>query len=427
MSGHFFTGGARPGVRSLAAGLAIGAACLPGGASASTLTTIYSFLPGIADGVNASGPLLAAPDGSLYGATQYGGTVSATGACMRGCGTIFKLTPIPKKTTYAKTVIHKFTATHGFGPIGQIVMAADGSLYGALSESAYNAPTGLAAGTGTIFHLVPPTSPTGSWTESVIYALPSTSSTTYVPLSTPEGVVADSQGRLYVVAVNGGPPDQSGNPGGGGIFALTPPATAGGAWGYQLLHVFHGPAEYVPNADLTVDSAGWVYGSSAYNGANGAGAGYVFRVALTPKVSYNVLTTVHSTQGFGNPTGSVTPGPGGVLYGTAAGNFIPSVSGVAYSLTPPVAPATNWALKVLHSFGAGQGAGVSLCVDPSSVLFGGGSSFYTLAPPTGTAQTWKLADLQQLGSGASPYQRMVRDSSGAFYWPSGQQIFKFQP
>src|SRR5277367_2531955 len=96
---------ARSRKRTLAArlcfGVGIGAGCLtallPHGASASTYTNIYTFKAGIADGVEAGGPLLPTADGSIYGVTQYGGTVAATVPCNMTCGTVFKLTPIAGK------------------------------------------------------------------------------------------------------------------------------------------------------------------------------------------------------------------------------------------------------------------------------------------------------------------------------------------
>src|SRR5215472_11019457 len=63
-----------------------------------TLTTLYSFCPqgDCADGDDPLAGLVQANNGNFYGTTGFGGV---SGACVSGCGTVFKITPSGKLTT----------------------------------------------------------------------------------------------------------------------------------------------------------------------------------------------------------------------------------------------------------------------------------------------------------------------------------------
>src|SRR5208283_4528962 len=75
------------------------------------LRTLYSFTWGSSGGANPQ-VVAIAPDGSLYGTTQYGGI----GVCFEGwgCGTVFQLTVPPESpknvlAPWDEVVIHSFT------------------------------------------------------------------------------------------------------------------------------------------------------------------------------------------------------------------------------------------------------------------------------------------------------------------------------
>jgi hypothetical protein len=116
---------------------------------AGSLTTLYTFcsLPNCADGDFPSG-LIQATDGNFYGVTQYGGTSdSGTNDCGTFCGTVFELTSTGKLTT-----LHSFSGNDGEHPVGGLIQATNGLLYGTAADGGdftCNPPKGC----GTIFSL----------------------------------------------------------------------------------------------------------------------------------------------------------------------------------------------------------------------------------------------------------------------------------
>jgi len=126
-----------------------------------TLTTLYTFGTTPTDGVVPGAGLIQANDGNLYGTTTSGGM----GGCLNlektmtaGCGTIFRIAPSGSYTTLyrfgANFQPSNQTSSDGATPLGPLIQASDGNLYGTTS----------AAGTyrdGTVFRfsLVSPDTP----------------------------------------------------------------------------------------------------------------------------------------------------------------------------------------------------------------------------------------------------------------------------
>jgi uncharacterized repeat protein (TIGR03803 family) len=101
-------------------------------ASTGPPTTLHSFSG--PDGAAPQGTLTQGTDGNFYGTTGGGGT--------EGYGTVFKLTPKGTLTT-----LHSFlNSTDGSAPVGGLVQATDGNLYGVASG-------GGLYGYGTIFEI----------------------------------------------------------------------------------------------------------------------------------------------------------------------------------------------------------------------------------------------------------------------------------
>lgn len=86
-----------------------------------TLTTLYSFcsLANCSDGYGPQAGLVQATDGNFYGTNHWGGT--------DGDGTVFRITP-----GGSLTILHSFTGYphDGANPIGGLIQATDGNLYG---------------------------------------------------------------------------------------------------------------------------------------------------------------------------------------------------------------------------------------------------------------------------------------------------------
>jgi uncharacterized repeat protein (TIGR03803 family) len=80
----------------------------------------------------------------------------------------------------------------------------------------------------------------------------------------------DAQGNLYGVTIDGGRYGQ------GSVFQLT---RSGGGWSYRNLYDFMGGDDgSQPFGSVTVDSAGTIYGTTAYGGHFGEGTVWM----LTP-------------------------------------------------------------------------------------------------------------------------------------------------
>lgn len=100
---------------------------------------IYNF-SGYNDGAGPLGSLIQASDGNLYGVTQYYGVQPLTHF---GFGTIFQLAPHGQLSTLVL-----FTGPNGAFPKQGLIQASDGNLYGTTAGGAYSP--------GTIFRLPAP-------------------------------------------------------------------------------------------------------------------------------------------------------------------------------------------------------------------------------------------------------------------------------
>jgi uncharacterized repeat protein (TIGR03803 family) len=159
---------------------------------------LHAFDSGSAgnDGYAPIGTLVRAPDGLLYGTTSAGGTV---GGYPGSQGTIYRISDDGQLA-----IVHTFTGADGSQPYGGLVVAADGHLYGTASQG------GL--GAGTIFRL------NADNTVATIFAFPadaSQGSGVAAPL------VQDASGTFYG-STNRGGFGAVPNAGGGTIFQLTP-------------------------------------------------------------------------------------------------------------------------------------------------------------------------------------------------------------
>ncbi|WP_129781749.1 choice-of-anchor tandem repeat GloVer-containing protein [Peristeroidobacter soli] len=94
----------------------------------SSRTTLYSFGANAGDGSHPVGTLLQANDGALYGLTSQGGSA--------GAGTLFRVT-----LDGNESIVHSFTDA----PMGSLVQAGDGTIYGMA--------TGGTTGEGMVFQL----------------------------------------------------------------------------------------------------------------------------------------------------------------------------------------------------------------------------------------------------------------------------------
>ncbi len=227
--------------------------------STSTYTKLKDF--DSTNGYFASGSLVQASDGKLYGMTN--------GARSESVGAIFSFDL--SSSTYTK--LKDFDNTNGAVPLGSLIQASDGKLYGMTERGGTN-------NAGVIFSFDPSVS-------------------TYIKLkdfdgtngSTPVGsLVQASDGKLYGMTVNGGSSDV------GVIFSFDPSAST-----YTKLKDFDNTNGAFPLGSLMQASDGKLYGMAANGGSNLAGVIFSF----DPSASvYTKLQDFNVTNGADPSFGS---------------------------------------------------------------------------------------------------------------------------
>jgi uncharacterized repeat protein (TIGR03803 family) len=321
------------------------------------------------DGANGYNPeqlITIAPDGTLYGTAQWGGSGDCHDSAP-GCGTIFRLQP---PATFCRSVTCPWTVTAlhqflgrpsdgAFPEIGSMAMDSAGNLYGTTwSGGLYQE--------GIVYELSP--TPNG-WTMSVLYNFSGPDG------SYPEGgVVLDSAGNLYGVTQQGGILNCDEAPAGcGAVYQLTPTASG---WTEHVLHGFNAETDGAfPTGNLVIDSSGNVYGETESYGPNSGGTVW----ELSPGnggETFSVLYSFPDGPGSG-PFGGLLLDNAGNLYGTTINDGAHQYGSV-FKLSPS---ANGWNYTDLHDFTGGSDGGLpytSVSMDSAGNLFGvtevGGSS-----------------------------------------------------
>jgi uncharacterized repeat protein (TIGR03803 family) len=238
--------------------------------------------------------------GNLYGATSGGGGSGHQGV-------VFELSPTAQGQ-WTETPLYSFArnGSDGFYPDGTLVFDSKGNLYG-------TTVFGGSGNWGTVFELTPDGK--GGWTETVLHTFE------YKDGANPyAGLVFDAAGNLYGVAPSGGNQSCAGDC--GTVFSLT--LAQQGEWSYKGIHFFDGKNGGGPEGGLIFDTAGNLYGTTTAGGAysgcfNGGTCGTVFE--LMPGTDGRWIEKVlHSFNGRNGsfPVGGVISDTAGNLYGTTA-------------------------------------------------------------------------------------------------------------
>ncbi len=224
------------------------------------------------------------------------------------------------------------------------------------------------------------------------------------------------------------------------VFALTIVATTTArAQTFQVIHSFQWTDGANPQAGLTIDAAGNLYGTT-FAGGSGRGYGSVFR--LRHSGSAWILDPLYRFTGGndgGYPFGRVALAADGTLYGTTSCGTLPAcksgVAGTVFHLTPaPTAPKTAlapWNESVLYSFTGGSDGEFpqgDLTFDQSGNIYGttieGGvfncsgnrcGVVYKLTPSGAGWTETVLYAVQNNGDGAYPFDGVVFDASSNLY------------
>ncbi len=357
-------------------------------------TTIHSFAN--TDGANPFASLLQANDGNFYGTTYSGGsTISATN---NGEGVVFQVTP-----SGTLTVIYNFCSqtncTDGSLPVGALIQATDGNLYGTTAGGGAN-------NRGTVFKITLG----GSLTTLYSFCNQAGCSDGSQPYA---GLVQASDGNFYGTTRFGG------TNGHGSVFSITSGGTL------TTLYSFCPQSGCLdgeqPNAALLQASDGNLYGTTLYDGAGAnGGEGTVFKIttggALTTLYSFCVQTNCADGS---TPVTGLIQASNGELYGVTQQGGANANNGTVYSIT------TGGALTTLYSFCSqngctdGQGPTGRLIQATDGNLYGttdsGGIGYGTIFNMTLGGTFTSLYSFPNPGAGSEPDAGLIQATNGDFY------------
>lgn len=293
-------------------------------------TVLHNFSSSNGDGELPYAGLLIDSQGNLYGTTELGGT--------SGEGTVFELTAASNYAT--ENILYSFSYTDGSLPYAGLIMDSNGNLFGTTSS-------GGSSGAGAVFELVA----SNNYSESVLYSFSGTGDG-YEPYG---GLVIDSNGNLYGTTLYGGL-------GYGNVFELD----AANNYAETVLHNFSYGDGSNPYGNLVLDSNNNLYGTTEIGG-NG-GYGVVYELVAASSYAETVLHNFAYDSGGAEPVAGLFRDSAGNLYGTTAYGGSSQGYGVVFKLDA----SNNFAESLLHTFSGSDGgypyAGIS--VDQSGNFYG---------------------------------------------------------
>ncbi len=224
-------------------------------------------------------------------------------------------------------------------------------------------------------------------------------------------IAFDSAGNIYGTTAFGGAE------GYGDVYQLS---RAGNGWTGTQLYSFGDPDAQFPGHNVLLDSAGNLYGTTDYGGSNGEGT--VFELARSASGwTENILFSFGALEGAGGyPVAGLIADRLGNFYGGTVGD---GVSACVFELSPS---GNGWQLTVLHSFaisGDDEGPFGNLVLDGSGNLYGttktlgmhGLGNIFKLSPSGGGWTYTDLYDFSNGGDGAYPIGDLTIDGSGNIY------------
>jgi uncharacterized repeat protein (TIGR03803 family) len=291
----------------------------PGSGGKWTESIIHSFTGG-KDGLTPLGNLIMDAAGNLYGTTSRGA---------QGGGTVFILIPGAGGKWKLK-VLHTFHGTTGGSPSAGLIFDTAGSLYGTTAE-------GGGQEAGTVFQLTPGTN--GTWTFKTIHSFNTNGHDGTTPLA---ALTLDGAGNLYGTTSAGGSQRD------GVVFQLTPGSN--GKWTETILHTFdpaNGRDGAEPVAPIIIGANGDLFGTTVTGGKNRF-YGVVFELTLNSKGNWeeSILHAFADGNDGGEPNAGLTLDADGNLYGTASSGG--AAGGVVFKET--LQTNGKWKYSIAHSF-----------------------------------------------------------------------------
>ncbi|HEY2587063.1 MAG TPA: choice-of-anchor tandem repeat GloVer-containing protein, partial [Tepidisphaeraceae bacterium] len=341
-------------------------------AGSSAITVLVSF--NNADGQQPNGGVTLDPAGNLYGTTGGGGNAFE--------GTVFEVA----SGTAAITTLATFNGANGDGPLAGVTIDPLGNLYGTTQGGGAN-------NQGTVFEVA-----RGSTTATAVASFDLATG------MTPRGGLArDASGNLYGATESGGESQD------GTVFMI-----AQGSGAVTTLAAFTGTDGAYPYGGVTLDASGNLYGTTYAGGASGYGT--VFEIAAGSS-AITTIASFNQTDGS-NPESGITLDSAGNLYGTT--NF----GGADYSGTVFEIAKGSTTITTLVSFKKTNGANPEswLTLDAVGDLYGtteaggpqvnGQGTVFEIAEGSSTITT--LASFSG-ANGGFPIGGLTPDASGNLY------------
>ncbi len=253
-------------------------------------TILYTFTGGVTDGEFPRAPLLRDAGGNIYGVTEAGGNYLCEGG---GCGIVFKI-----DTAGNESVVYAFTGgTDGHDPISGLVRDRQGNLYGTTISGGTSNCAG--EGCGTAFKI------DTSGNETILHRF-----TEGPDGGHPAGMLLlGSGGNLYGTTDSGGRVDA-----GGTVFRIDK------AGNETVLYNFTGGSDGAgPFGGLFQDAAGNFFGTTEFGGGSTqcqSGCGAVFEFDSSGRET--VLYRFTGKKDGAYPLAGVTMDAAGYIYGTAS-------------------------------------------------------------------------------------------------------------
>ncbi len=318
--------------------------------------------------------------GTIFGTTDIGGNGPCTGGA--GCGTVFALSPPSGGGSWVFNKLYDFQGGQdGSVPSAPLTVAPDGAVYGYTTGGTY----------GTVFRLLPPTSPGNSWTFQILYIFTGQTDGDLLSVYSP---LVFRHGALFGIASGGS--SACGQFGCGSVFRLTP--SSSGQWTLKTLFRFTGGDDGgKPNWIVAPDDAHPLYVSTWQ------GHGAV--VEISPAGSGQWTETVISQfmgDGDGRNPSAVVLRSDGVLFGLAYGHH----EGLVFQLTPPSPGIPEWTRTTIAAVSHNGWGPVSLAEGPMGSLIGAiegdfdffAGSVFQLTPPA-SGDTWNYTELWNFNEG----------------------------
>jgi uncharacterized repeat protein (TIGR03803 family) len=232
------------------------------------------------------------------------------------------------------------------------------------------------------------------------------------PVSSP---VFDSKGNLYGTTLVGGDAFDVSE---GTVYELSP--NGSGGWNETVLYSFctpsvHCPDGNYPDSNLIFDGVGNLYGTASSGGAYGHGV--VFELSPSKDGGWNetVLCSFAGGMDGSGPGSGLIMDSAGNLYGTTAYGGGQYGNGSVFELSP--SKGGGWTEQVIYDYWASE-----LTMDAAGNIFGNGSSFIFELSPNGKGG-WNETLIHTFPSskndGLSPSGTLLLDKEGRLYGTTG--------